>query len=92
MSPLKIIPSRYYKSLMKQPKEIVRLGYDQISFRYRDDAGQGLLSDYEEWLDELVPLLPPESPVLELGCGCGLPVAKVLADKFNYTGVDLSPR
>jgi hypothetical protein len=28
---------------MKQPKDIVRHGYDQISYRYRDDAGQDLI-------------------------------------------------
>lgn len=75
---------------MKESKEVVRNGYDQISYRYRDDAGQGLMSDYEEWLDEVVPSLETDSDVLELGCGCGLPVAKILAERFTYIGVDIS--
>jgi SAM-dependent methyltransferase len=48
-------------------------------------------SDYEGWLGELTPLLPAGSPVLELGCGCGVPVAQRLAEQFEVTGVDISP-
>lgn len=72
-------------------KEVVRQGYDVVSQAYRADDGSGMPSNYAGWLAELTPLLPPGAPVLELGCGCGLPVAKRLADDFAYTGVDLSP-
>jgi SAM-dependent methyltransferase len=30
--------------------------------------------------------------VLDLGCGCGVPVARHLAERFDVTGVDLSDR
>ncbi len=68
-------------------KDIVRQGYDKVSYAYRNDAYP---LDYAAWLSELTPLLPPESRVLELGCGCGLPVAQILSEDFAVTGVDIS--
>lgn len=76
---------------MKDPKEIVRNGYNAISYRYRADDGTGLDSDYVGWLSNLIPLLANDAPVLELGCGCGIPVAKILASNYSYVGIDLSP-
>ncbi len=78
---------------MKHPKDIVRDGYDKISWAYRPDAPDAdTLSNYDDWLNELAPRLPAGSPVLDLGCGCGVPVAKFLAEKgFAVTGADISP-
>jgi cyclopropane fatty-acyl-phospholipid synthase-like methyltransferase len=76
------------------PKDLVRQGYDHISYQYRDDAGHGPANDqpdYEAWLAELMPLLHDGDPVLDLGCGCGVPATAVLAERFKVTGVDLSP-
>ena len=72
-------------------KDIVRQGYDKISYNYRTDDGRHMPSDYAGWLAELTPLLPAGSPVLDLGCGCGLPVGQILAPDYEYTGVDISP-
>ena len=73
-------------------KDIVRRGYDKVSYAYRDNEECGAYShDYSSWLAELIPLLPPESKVLDLGCGCGLPVSQILSKNFVVTGVDLSP-
>jgi SAM-dependent methyltransferase len=83
------------------PKDIVRDGYDRISYEYRDDDGCGPDEDhpgkrgprpaYEEWLSELIPQLRDGDPVLDLGCGCGVPVTKLLGERFRVTGVDISP-
>lgn len=72
------------------PKEMVRKGYDVVSYAYRaDDAEDGA---YGEWLDELFPHLRPGAMVLDLGCGCGIPVARRLVSHgFGVVGVDLSP-
>jgi ubiquinone/menaquinone biosynthesis C-methylase UbiE len=73
---------------MDDPKAIVRRGYDLVSRAYRaDDAEDGL---YAEWLDVLERRIEPGSPVLDLGCGCGVPVARRLARRYAVTGVDLS--
>lgn len=71
------------------PKEIVRRGYDALSYRYRaDDADEGR---YAAWLATLRARVPAGGSVLDLGCGCGVPVARALAaDGYTVTGVDLS--
>jgi cyclopropane fatty-acyl-phospholipid synthase-like methyltransferase len=72
------------------PKELVRRSYDTISYAYRGDS---LPRDrnYFRWLEELTPLLRPGDAVLDLGCGCGVPVDQELAQQFAVTGVDISP-
>lgn len=76
---------------MMDPKAIVRSGYDQISYAYRDDTFDYEHSGYRVFLAWLDPLLAPGAAVLDLGCGCGIPVAAVLAQRHQVTGVDLSP-
>ena len=70
-------------------RELVRLGYDALSYRYRsDDADDG---QYARWLADLHARLPSHADVLDIGCGCGVPVARSLAAAgHRVTGVDLS--
>ena len=71
------------------PVEVVRRGYDALSLRYRaDDASPG---KYGEWIAELLAALKSESRILDLGCGCGVPVARdLVAAGHRVTGVDIS--
>lgn len=70
------------------PKATVQRGYDLISRAYRtDDAEDGV---YGEWLDLLEHRVEPGAPVLDLGCGNGIPVARRLAGRYALTGVDFS--
>jgi len=71
-------------------KRIVRDGYNAVSQLYRGDEDDSRCSNYHQWLDELVPMIPAGAAVLDLGCGNGIPVAKRLASSFNVTGVDIS--
>lgn len=73
------------------PKDIVRVGYDCVSYAYRADQEDAGCAEYHGWLDELIPLVAPGSPILELGCGCGIPVARRLSQHYPVTGIDLSP-
>jgi cyclopropane fatty-acyl-phospholipid synthase-like methyltransferase len=75
----------------KDPKEIVRSGYDRISERYRSADFDYEGSRYQECLEALMPRLKPGSQVLDLGCGCGVPVSRILAGEHSLTGVDISP-
>lgn len=75
----------------RDPREIVRSGYDRISHAYRADAFDYARSHYQTALAWLEPLLPLDVAVLDLGCGCGVPVSQVLAARYAVTGVDLSP-
>jgi SAM-dependent methyltransferase len=69
--------------------DLVRQAYDALSYRYRaDDAEPGR---YGPWVERLLHLLPPAADVLDLGCGSGVPVARMLASAGHHvTGVDLS--
>lgn len=74
---------------MADPKSIVRDGYDRVSRAYRaDDAEDG---KYGEWVELLERRVRPGSRILDLGCGCGLPVARRLAAHYEVTGIDISP-
>lgn len=76
------------------PKDIVRKGYDKISYAYRADEEDESAKQYHAWLDEMLPhLIGAEGQrpvVLDLGCGCGIPVAKRLASTCEVIGVDIS--
>lgn len=74
------------------PKDIVRAGYDKISYAYRGDSVDSADPAYANWVRELLEVLPPGAPVLDLGCGNGIPVAKLLTQAgCPVTGLDLSP-
>ncbi|GAB3178243.1 methyltransferase family protein [Micromonospora palomenae] len=70
-------------------RDVVRSGYDALSYHYRaDDADDG---QYAPWLAELRRRLPAAATILDLGCGCGVPVARFLANAGHHvTGVDIS--
>jgi SAM-dependent methyltransferase len=71
------------------PTDVVRRGYDAVSHLYRRDEDDP--PGYAPWLDLLRQNLPTGAAVLDLGCGCGIPVAKALADAgHRVTGVDIS--
>jgi len=72
-----------------EPKELVRESYNHISHAYRSDS-VSRDKGYFRWLEILTPLLQQNDPVLDLGCGCGIPVAQELARTFHVTGVDIS--
>ena len=74
------------------PKLVVRTGYDRISDEYRADTFELDGTWYATALEALEGCVPPGSRVLDLGCGCGVPVARHLAERFDVTGVDLSDR
>jgi SAM-dependent methyltransferase len=82
--------------LRASQRDLVRRGYDAISHAYRHDDGHtGRDSEqpslYSTWIDELALLLAPNAAVLDLGCGAGVPAAKLLAEKgFDVLGIDIS--
>lgn len=44
------------------------------------------------WLDRFLTLLPPGASILDLGCGCGEPLARYFIEQGHHvTGVDSSP-
>ncbi|MGI8586827.1 MAG: class I SAM-dependent methyltransferase [Chloroflexia bacterium] len=75
-----------------ESKRIVAEGYDAIAETYRDWATRAhdeARSNYTKWLLDHV---PAGEPVLDLGCGSGVPTTLALAARFRVTGVDISGR
>ncbi len=69
---------------------IVREGYDKISHDYRREDFVFEGTGYQQFLAEFEAYLKPGSRILDLGCGCGVPVARHLAQNHRVTGVDIS--
>lgn len=71
------------------PVELIRAGYNALSLHYRSDDDPA--SGYEPWLADLQERIPSGAQVMDIGCGCGVPVARRLADAGHHvTGVDIS--
>jgi len=80
---------------LKDPKRLVREGWNHVSTIYRppgsrSDAFDHTNADYRDWLQPFFRMLAPGADVLDLGCGCGTPAAQILATRFRVTGVDIS--
>jgi 2-polyprenyl-3-methyl-5-hydroxy-6-metoxy-1,4-benzoquinol methylase len=74
---------------VQDPVDLVRRGYDVVSHVYRRDTDYP--TEYAAWLATLRERLPAGACVLDLGCGCGVPVARALVDHgCSVTGIDLS--
>lgn len=71
------------------PADMVRSGYNALSRHYRGDDDTP--HEYRHWLADLQGHLPEDGQILDIGCGCGVPVARHLAAAgYQVTGVDIS--
>lgn len=71
--------------------EIVRAGYDAIAERYAVYAATDASHPRHAWVARLLDRLGPNSRVLELGCGPGVPTAARLVEAgHDVVGVDIS--
>ncbi|MGY5876509.1 MAG: class I SAM-dependent methyltransferase [Candidatus Thorarchaeota archaeon] len=74
----------------KDPKDIVREGYDKIAEQYDDFRDR---FSHKAELDEFMNLVRPRGHVLDVGCGSGVRVARALVDRgFQVTGIDISQK
>jgi SAM-dependent methyltransferase len=73
---------------------IVREGYDTIADRYLASMRTTETNDpRSEWVDRLLASMQPESRIIDIGCGPGVPTAAQLdAAGHRVVGVDISPR
>ena len=61
--------------------------YEREAIRF--DAGRSRALFERGWLDRLTRGLPPDAPVLDVGCGAGEPIAgHLIGAGFRLTGVD----
>ena len=75
------------------PKRLVRQSYDRIAERYavawggtEDDAVR------RRYLNRAMALVTKPRWALDLGCGTGAHVTRILAEQFEVVGVDISAR
>ena len=69
-------------------KKTVKDGYNAIAGRYLAERRQD--SEDVRLLQELVDRLPAGADVLDAGCGAGIPISRMLSERFRVTGVDFS--
>ncbi|HET8630014.1 MAG TPA: class I SAM-dependent methyltransferase [Thermomicrobiales bacterium] len=75
----------------EERKRLVEAGYDRIAERYLASR-DALTPETVALLERLLRGTPVEAPVLDLGCGAGVPVARRLAQRRPVIGVDRSAR
>lgn len=69
-------------------KDIVKSSYDVIAAQYV--AVRNEETEDVQLLQELMARLPEGAKILDAGCGAGVPIAKLLSQRFNVIGVDFS--
>ena len=74
----------------EDPRDVVARGYDRMGATYASWAQESHDPAREEHTALLLDALPPGSPVLDLGCGAGLPTTRTLAEHLDVLGVDIS--
>ena len=69
-------------------KDIVKNGYNNIADRYLAER----TSDSEDvrLLGDFIELMSAGARVLDAGCGAGIPITRLLAERFDVFGVDFS--
>ncbi len=82
-------PAHSLLAMGANPADLVRSGYNALSHYYRSDDDTA--REYDRWLADLRDRLPGHGHVLDIGCGCGIPVARHLtAAGHQVTRVDVS--
>ena len=64
--------------------------YDRLASRYDDWSAAVVPALREQWARKVDDFVRPGERVVELGCGTGVPVGRLLSERYEYTGVDAS--
>ncbi len=83
------IRRRRGSGLTGDPKDVVARAYDAIADDYAAWAAS-FESPVLSWAKRFAERVPAGGRVLELGCGGDNPATRLLAGRYEYTGVDLS--
>ena len=80
--------------MTKDMRNIVRKGYNDGKYDVKYARTSSVPENFAKSLcDELISQLKPNSKILDLGCGVGLPFDKYFSKKsLSVTGIDISER
>ncbi len=78
--------------LPPDPKRAVASGYDRIAERYLRWTRERPAAVRRRYLELLMSRVPAGGRVLDLGCGAGDPMTRMLAQRYDVVGVDISAR
>ena len=76
---------------MASAKETVAAACDRVALPYTRLEAEGAEWPRMRRLRAVLAELPPESPVLDVGCGNGIPALAAIAERHQATRVDISP-
>jgi SAM-dependent methyltransferase len=65
--------------------------YDALAPRFDDWSAQIVPDVRAEWGSKVDAYVRAGESVVELGCGTGVPVGRLLSGRYAYTGIDASP-
>lgn len=77
------------KNQITDPKHVVEQGYDQVANEYAH-LEDGTEWPRMRWVKKVLSCLPPDSSVLDLGCGSGIPADVEISKDHMVTGIDIS--
>jgi SAM-dependent methyltransferase len=78
--------------LSDRAKTVVSAGYDAIAEEFLDWSMKVVDPVRDRLFGDFAALLQAGATVLDIGCGAGIPWTRALADRFDVTGIDISPR
>ena len=68
----------------------MRAGYDALGDRYLHWSSRIEGDPRQRFLEQLEARVPDAAPVLDVGCGPGVPWTRDLAERYAVTGIDIS--
>src|SRR5207244_3791789 len=68
----------------------VNATYDALATRYDDWSARVVPALREVWAAKIDDYAMPGERIVELGCGTGVPVGRLLSERYEYEGVDAS--
>ena len=78
--------------MRKDPRDLIREGYDKIAKQYDEWSRPSSELSNEAEFDEFMSQIEPSSHVLDAGCGSGIVTRYLVDNGYQVTGIDISEK